>query len=389
MAKTSDSAPRPHALENYAADYKALVDILGADRALATLAAAEDGGLTVDQLAERFFDWKAGDVTPRTLADYRRDYDNWTRPALGSRLADSVDELDVQRLVDEMRQRLEPKSVADRHMLLFSMFKFGSTKTRRLVGHNPCLETQLPKRTKKPVKGATLAEYHAIITAARAVDPDAADLIEFIAGTGWRWSEAAALRVGNVEQYEEDGVTHTSAVMTAVFRKDAAQRQIRTDDAAKSDAGFRRSRLSPRVARMVERRCVGRGPAELMFTNAAGRKWYQQNFLSRTWTAILDRAGLERRVTPHALRHSHVAMLDRAKASMPEIQRRIGHENIQTTIGTYGGMIDQIGDEALVAIDRMLEPPSTPAGEVVPGEVVEAEPMAIDDGQPSVTLRPW
>lgn len=358
MSRTFSAAPKPHPPEKYAADFMALVDILGADKALATLAAKKDDGLTVNQLADRFFEWKAGDVTARTLADYRRDYDNWIRKPLGTRMADSIDELDVQRLVDDMRKKLEPKSVADRHMLLFSMFKFGSARTRRLVSHNPCTETQLPKRVKKPAKGVTLTEYHAIITAAAKVDPDAADLIEFMAGTGWRWSEAAALRAGNVEQYVEDGVTHTSAVMTAVFRKDAAQRQTLALDTAKSAAGFRRSRLSPRVAQMVVRRCAGLGPDELVFTNSAGRKWYQQNFLSRTWTAILDRAGLERRVTPHALRHSHVAMLDRAGVSLPEIQRRIGHESITTTIGVYGGMIDQIDDDALAAIDRMLEPPT-------------------------------
>jgi hypothetical protein len=149
--------PRP---EKHAADFAGLVDILGPEKALATLAAREDDGLTVDQLAERFFEWKAGDVTERTLADYT----NWIKRDLGWRMAESIDELDVQRLVDEMRKRLEPKSIADRHMLLFSMFKFGSARTRRLVSHNPCTETQLPKRLKKPAKGVTLTEYHAIIT---------------------------------------------------------------------------------------------------------------------------------------------------------------------------------------------------------------------------------
>jgi len=66
----------------------------------------------------------------------------------------SIDESDVQRLVDHMAGRLSPKSVGDRYMLLHSMFQFGKAKSRGLVSHNPCFETALPKRVRKPPKGA-------------------------------------------------------------------------------------------------------------------------------------------------------------------------------------------------------------------------------------------
>ena len=93
------------------------------------------------------------------MGDYRRDYDNWIRPWFGHRAAESIDETDVQKLVDHMAQTLSPKSVADRHMLLHSMYAYGRAKTRRLVEHNPCLETELPKRVKKPPKGTTVPEF--------------------------------------------------------------------------------------------------------------------------------------------------------------------------------------------------------------------------------------
>jgi integrase len=362
---TFRAAPRPHRPENFAADFKALVDILGPEKALATLAGQSSGGLTVDELAERFFAWKEGDVTPRTMADYRRDYANWIRPVLGDRVAESVDEMDVQQLVDSMRAKLEPKSVADRHMLLHSIYKFGSARTRRLVTHNPCTETQLPKRVAKPAKGVTLPEYHALAAAARAVDPDAADLVEFIAGTGWRFSEAIALTAGHVEDTERG----TYATMSAVFRRDCQNRSVHTVDVAKSRAGLRRTRLPRRVAELVLRRVVGKAPEDLVFTNSAGRRWHQQNFLARLWPRIEAEAQLGRHVTPHALRHTHVAMLDRAGVPLAEMQRRMGHESIQTTIDVYGGMIDDIDDAALERLDAMLDP--TPAdGEVVAGGVV-------------------
>ena len=357
--------------EKLAEDFRSLVEILGPAKALATLAAkSNDQGLTVDELAERFFAWKARDVQPRTIADYHRDYANWIKAPLGSRVADTVDELDVQNWVDSMRDRLEPKSIADRHMLLHSMFKFGVARTRRLVEHNPCTETQLPRRVKKPAKGFTLSEYAALRDTARRLHPDAADLLEFIAATGWRWSEASALKVRAIEEYaDENGVWHMYATMQSVTRGGRAV------EGAKSDAGFRRVKIPKSAAAVIRSRIIGKGSEDLVFTNSAGRKWYQQNFLNRTWTTILAEAKVEpyadgKRKTPHALRHTHVAILDRAGASTAEMQRRLGHEDIQTTINVYGGMIDDIDDDVLERVDEMLNRPEQIIGEVVSGTVV-------------------
>lgn len=357
--------------EESALRFKSLVELLGAGKALETLESEEARGITVEELAERFFEWKAKDVTPRTLADYRRDYENWIRRPLGSRYADTIDERDVQTWVDSMAAKLDAKSVADRHMILHSMFKYGSAKVRRLVDHNPCSETQLPKRTKKPPKGVTIPEWQALHAAAEKVEPDAADLMLFIVSTGWRWSEAAALTVARVEEYDDrDGTPRMFVSMGQVMR--AGQ----VVEGAKSSAGYRRIKLPTHAADVVRRRMVGKGPADLVFTNEAGRKWYQQNFLNRTWTRIVEASELDRRPTPHMLRHTHVALLDRAGATLPEMQRRVGHESIQTTINVYGGMIDDISGEALDKLDALIA--GDPARQIVSGDVVMGELASSD-----------
>lgn len=347
--------------------FKALIDLLGPARAMAELDAEASSGPTLDDLAAAFFDWKARDVTPRTIRDYRRDYANRVSPALGSRRAESIDERDVQQFIDQISAELDPKTVADRHMLLYSIFKWASAKSRGLVSHNPCLETDLPKRRKRPPKGVTLPEWYALHAAALEVEPDAADLMEFIVASGWRWSEAAAITVDRVEEFpDREGVERMFVRMGQVMR----QGQV-VQDAAKSDAGFRRIKVPSSTAAMIRRRLVGRGPGDLVFTNAAGQKWYQQNFLNRTWTRIVRASGLSWRPTPHMLRHTHVALLDRAGVSLPEMQRRLGHESIETTINVYGGMIDDMSGEALDALDELLTGARTPvAGEVVSGAVV-------------------
>lgn len=367
--QTSESFTDPKAAE----DFRQLVELLGPDRARRILNEGTQGQprLTVADLAERFLAWKANDVTERTLGDYRRDVENWIVPWFGHRAAEDVDEADVQKWVDHMRGKLSPKSVGDRHMLLHSMYQYGRAKSRRLVDHNPCAETDLPKHVKKPPKGTTVPEFRAILAAAAERNAEARDLILFLGETGWRFSEATALDVRDVE---DDG-TDVWVTVTRVFRM-VGGRQVIVEDAAKTYAAFRRIRMFPATRDMLRRRVIGKGPGELVFTNGRGNAWNQQTFLRETWPKILADAQLgKRRPTPHWLRHMHVAVCLAAGAALQEVQRRIGHENIATTIGTYGGMVGDVSDAAISNGAAIMAGERSAPGvaPVVIGDVVRAE----------------
>lgn len=379
------SAPGPRP-QKYAEDFAALVEILGAEKALATLAADVDGGPTVDELFEQWIEWKSStDVTARTLKEYRRDYANWIKPHLGHRRAESVDELDVQRWVDKITGQLDPKTVGDRHMILGSMYRFGSAKSRRLVDHNPCLETQLPSRKRKAVKGFSLAQWDAMHAWGAEHEQDADDLLLFIASTGWRFSECTPLTPAAVEDQGDlevdDGVGGRVVVplvwvsVLGVHRRDEEDRIVFAEGLGKSRAALRRVNLPAEAARMVRRRLVGLGVGDLVFTNSRGRQWRSNNFLSREFSRILAGAGVEKTpgMGPHYLRHTHVGMLDRAGVSVAKTQRRIGHENLSTTFGVYGGMIDNsLSPAELLRLNAQLGGKS-PTGEIVPGDVVRGE----------------
>lgn len=364
--------------------FEALIDALDGDvgKALATLGTQQSNGLKVDDLFDRWIAWKATTgVTARTLKDYRRDYDNWVRPKFGRRTAGTLDEIDVQAWVDDMASRLDPKSVGDRHVILSGMYRYGSARSRRLVEHNPCMETQLPSKKKKAPKGFTLAEWSAMYAWAREHEPEAADLLLFLASTGWRFSEATPLTPAAVEDYgdavvsvngEQVVVPQVWVSVLGVHRRDDEDRIVYVDGEAKSQAGVRRINLPPAAAQMVRRRIVGRGPSDLLFTNSRGNRWHSNNFLEREFQRILDGAGIAKvpGMGPHYLRHTQVGVLDRAGVSLAKTQRRIGHENISTTLGVYGGMIDNsLSVEELVRMDALVAPERM-GGPVVSGEVV-------------------
>lgn len=373
--------------EKAAERFKGLVELLGPDKAIKEVfgGGSDVARLTVGDLFEQWIEWKQNtDVTERTLADYRRDYDNWIGPRLGHLRADTVDELDVQKWVDWMSGRIDPKTVGDRHMILGSMFRFGTARSRRLIDRNPCLETMLPSKKKKAPKGFTLSQWDAMHAYAQRHEPDADDLLLFIAGTGWRIGEASAVTVAAVDdygdaEYEGEVVPMVFVSVLGVHRSDEHGRLIYAEGMAKSAAGVRRINLLPDAAHMVRRRIIGKKPGELVFTTSGGYVWRSRNLLRSEFARILDGAGIDKTkgMGPHFLRHTHVGILDRAGVSLAKMQRRIGHEDIKTTLNVYGGTIDNaLTVEELVKANRLLHRGGA-AGEIVAGEIVSSDAQVL------------
>jgi integrase len=78
-------------------------------------------------------------------------------------------------------------------------------------------------------------------------------------------------------------------------------------------------------------------------------------YRERVWLPAVRAAGLEARgITPHGLRHSHVAWLIAAGTPLTAIQRRLGHKSITVTSDTYGGLLPVVDQMLVAAIDLAL-----------------------------------
>jgi integrase len=331
---------------------------------------------TLDAVAGDFLAWKSPRVrSDRTVVDYRRDYDRWISPRLGTMPITRITETHVQEWVDAMltggpdRRPAAPKSIGDRHALLHAIFAYACHPSRKIATHNPCTSTSMPKRPPHRPRGLSPAEWQAIYLALQNIDPDAADLTLFLVGSGWRWSEATALDTYGVEIHPT-GMVHVN--MRQVARRGADSR-TRITPGAKTAAGLRRTALDADVSAMVARRVAAAKPGDLVFTAAAGRMWLYHHFRMRRWVPAIRAANLSRQPTPHELRHTQAGWLLMSKlASLPEIQRRLGHASITTTVGTYGSLVTDVDDAALAAL-AALRNPARELPAAIPGRIVSED----------------
>ncbi len=187
-----------------------------------------------------------------------------------------------------------------------------------------------------------------------------------MAGTGWRIGESVAVLAGSIE---DDG-DKLYVNMERVLR-----RGVGFTEGGKSDAAMRRIEVLGPAVGMIRRRMVGLGPDGFLFTFADGRPgvtrrgpWNVNSFRDLRWPRLVQAAGLTaRHPTPHWLRHTHVAICIAAGLSLAEIQRRLGHEDIQTTINVYGRMIQEMNADVAHRLAALLTPaePSLVAGAVL------------------------
>jgi len=73
---------------------------------------------------------------------------------------------------------------------------------------------------------------------------------------------------------------------------------------------------------------------ELVFPSEAGTPLEINNFVARTFEPLLEQAGL-RHIRFHDLRHTYGSLLIQAGASLPYVQRQMGHASVQITADTY------------------------------------------------------
>ncbi len=193
---------------------------------------------------------------------------------------------------------------------------FGFLVTEGIIAEDPTGRMDRPAATKK------LPEFLSQDEAARvveAVDPDSPAywrdraVLELLYATGMRVSELTGLSLGDLDT--EDG-------SCLVFGKGGKERLVPVGTLALEVVGRYLASVRPRLDRGT-----GKGT---VFLNQRGTPLSRMS----VWTIVsraARRAGIERRISPHTLRHSCATHLLEGGADLVAVQELLGHADISTT----------------------------------------------------------
>lgn len=160
-------------------------------------------------------------------------------------------------------------------------------------------------------------------------------MLTFLAETGCRWAEAAALRVGDVDV----DAARARITRTATWPNNNAAIFVTPKTGVKRTIALTPAAMAVVRARMEE----GPGPEELLLP-ALGGEPMRSPGRGRWWgKAMLElrERGVEipPRLTPHDLRHYAATRMLGAGIPVATVARQLGHASPATTLGVYAGVM--------------------------------------------------
>lgn len=230
----------------------------------------------------------------------------------------------------------------------------------RQIAVNPCLRVKAPKREHKDRGYLTHVQVEAL-----AVEVTfRPEVVRFLAYTGLRWGEMAALRVRDFDVLRRR-VTVSRAV--AEVKGKVVLSTPKTHE--------RRSVPFPKL--LVDELAAlmrGKGRDDLVFTSAEGEvlrvSTYRPRVFAKAVKKLRDEADAARAVekdrdgepstpefptvTPHDLRHTAASLAISVGANVKAVQKMLGHASAAMTLDTYADLFDDDLEAVADALDEAI-----------------------------------
>ncbi|MFZ4734619.1 MAG: site-specific tyrosine recombinase XerD [Bradymonadia bacterium] len=251
-------------------------------------------------------------LAAHTVAAYRRDLQDFER-RLEPGAVDQIVLEDVLRwLALRNADGIGARSQARGLVALRGLFRHLSDEHG--LRTDPTALVEMPRIGRPLPKTLSLDEVDALLAAPDRGDPvglrDAA-MLEVLYATGLRVSELVGLRIDQV---------HLEAGFVRVLGKGRKERIVPLGDVAREavERYLATARRAPRRA------------AEALFISRLDRGLTRQGFF-KILRAVALKAGIDRSVSPHQLRHAFATHLLERGADLRSLQLMLGHADIGTT----------------------------------------------------------
>jgi integrase len=312
-----------------------------------TYVAPEAGRVTV---ALVYASWSAsqGHIAPKTAATRRSSWSSRVEPRWGAVAVVDVKTSAIKAWVAKMAaDEVGAATIENAFGLLRQVL--GAAVEDGRIPRNPCEGVRLPKR-KHADRG--YLSHAQVATLAAAVERHA-EVVQFLAYTGLRWGEMAALRVCDF---------------------DMLRRRVNVSRSVTESGGLvwntpktweRRSVPFPAVlGDQLAALMVGKGRDELVFTDLRGGVLRNSNWRARVFEPAVAKCQKSDdtfpSITPHDLRHTAASLAVSAGANVKAVQRMLGHAKASMTLDVYADLFDEDLDNVATKLDAAIRAAAAP-----------------------------
>ncbi|HVY09517.1 MAG TPA: tyrosine-type recombinase/integrase [Mycobacteriales bacterium] len=309
-----------------------------------------DGKITFERYVEDYW-WPSRQLEVSTRAAYRSYLDKHFIPYFGARPMATITTTAIEAWIAQATaDGLSAASVRKYHSMLKTIFKRAIRD--RVISHNPCAETELPKTVGQPRTILSPADFDRLL----AEIPDRWRLLVLLdVETGLRWGELVALRPRHIDFLRR--LIFVREVVVEVSKKMSPTGERIIFKGYPKDDEHRVIKVGQPLVDLISAHIAEHGLSrdDLLFSSSrrSGTTPVSRNtFRTRVWVPAVERASIGFHVRVHDLRHAHASWLLAGGADLRTVMARMGHSHVTTT-QRYLHVLPDADDHALAAFERV------------------------------------
>lgn len=283
---------------------------------------------TFDDAFQSFVDLKKFEVKESTIERMYSTYDNHFKDTLGRKRIDKISSQDLQNLIFQLYEKFQ----TPHKMILLVERVFKYAYKQRLIAENPC-DFIVKPRIKPRQETDNFYTREELKEFLKCAERDLSFMwfvfFRLLAFSGMRRGEALALKR---QDLDDRGIMicrtisrgHSGHIVSDTPKTDKSRRYILLDN------------LTINLLNKLDHN------GEFIFSNSKGSFITPSQPVKKLHTV----KGV-RYISPHGFRHTHCSLLFSAGVSIPEVQQRLGHKDIKTTLNIYNHIYKEDAEQAL------------------------------------------
>jgi len=305
-------------------------------------------------------DYKRNSVKVTTYLRYRINAQKHIKPAIGHVKLQSLRVDTIQNFINELvKGGLAPRSVRGVYNNIHAALE--QAVDNGLITKNIAIKTLLPKVEKKAVQVLSSEEQSRFVEVAK--DAYMGELFIVALGTGLRKGELLALKWDDID-FKEGVLRVNHTLISIKDYDDPRSKWHKALGTPKTKSSVRSIPLLPSVATLLKgvrrfqlgmRLKLGTAYSSngLVFANQLGDP-LDSTTIYRTFTRILKKAGIEKSLHFHCLRHTFATRGLESGIELRVMQELLGHSSISMTADLYTHVLPDKKKDSIMKLEGTL-----------------------------------
>ncbi|QEO61565.1 site-specific integrase [Bacillus altitudinis] len=310
--------------------------------------------ITFKELCEEWHSvYKLSGVKNSTLRTRKKEIKHLNKH-LGHKKVKEITDKDYQKMLVKLKEggELSKGNISNIHSVAKMVFR--RARQQKIILDDPTEFAQLPKdiKTVEELENQSIEDKYFektelktfLDTANRDFDHEYFTMFFLLAWTGMRVGELAALKWSDVD-FENNSISITKTYFND--KDNTKEFEILTP---KTKGSIRVIDIEPEVISVLKKHKANQNAVKI----AIKGDWFDGNFIfgrmKRTkyygyppfvktienrFNSVLKKSGIQKKLTPHSLRHTHTSLLAEAGVDLHRIMARLGHTEDKTTRLVY------------------------------------------------------